>query len=89
MAVRHGGATPLAPGRTAVKTRHLRVGRRFIDEDDPRRIEVELPFEPGLAGRVHRAAALFGSVRGLFLRVILRRLKNRQGVPIPAATPCA
>ena len=42
MAVRRGGATALAPARTAVKARHLDVRRRFVDEDDPRRVEVEL-----------------------------------------------
>src|SRR5271169_4696622 len=54
-----------------------------------RRIEFELPFEPRLARRVHRAAALLGGVRRLFLRVILRRLKNRQSVPMATATPRA
>src|ERR1700733_9163263 len=39
------------------------------------------------ARRVRRAAALFGGMRGLFLRVILRRLKNRQSVPMATATP--
>ena len=87
MAMRHGGAASLAPGRTAVKARHLGVRGGLVDEDDPRRIEVELSFKPRLARRVHRAAALFGGMRRLFLRVILRRLKNRQSVPMATATP--
>ena len=61
--------------------------RGLVDKDDPRRIEIELSFKPRLARRVHRAAALFGGMRGLFLRVILRRLKNRQSVPMATATP--
>jgi hypothetical protein len=61
--------------------------RRLVDEDDLRRIEVDLPFKPRLTRRVHRAAALFGGVRRLFLRVILRRLKNRQSVPLATGTP--
>ena len=82
MAMGHGGAASLASGCTTVKARHLGVRGGLADEDDPRRIEVELPFKPPLARRVPRAAALFGGVRRLFLRVILRRLKNRQSVPI-------
>ena len=57
MAMGHGGAASLASGRTTVKARHLGVGGGLVDEDDPRRIEVELSFEPRLARlRVHRAA---------------------------------
>ena len=55
--------------------------------DDALRIEVELFFEPRFARRVHHAAALLGGVRRPFLRVILRRLKNRQSVPMATATP--
>ena len=66
MAMGHGGAASLAPGRTTVKARHLGVRGGLVDEDDPRRIEVELSFKPRLARRVHRAAALFGGVRRLF-----------------------
>ena len=87
MAMRHGSAASLASGRTTVKARHFGVGGGLVDEDDARRIEVELPFEPRLARRVHRAATLFGGVRRLFLRVILRRLKNRQSVPMATVTP--
>ena len=49
MAMGHGGAASLASGRTTVKARHLGVGGGLVDEDDPRRIEVELSFEPRLA----------------------------------------
>ena len=66
MAMGHGGAASLASGCTTVKARHLGVRGGLVDEDDPRRIEVELPFKPPLARRVHRAAALFGGVRRLF-----------------------
>jgi hypothetical protein len=45
----------------------------------------QLSFKPRLTRRVHRAAALFGGVRRPFLRVILRRLKNRQSVPMATA----
>ena len=49
MAMGHGGAASLAPGRTTVKARHLGVGGGLVDEDDVRRIEVELSFKPRLA----------------------------------------
>ena len=87
MAMGHGGAASLAPGRTTIKARHLGVRGGLVDEDDARRIEIELSFKPRLARRVHRVAALFGGVRRLFLRVILRRLKNRQSVPMATTTP--
>ena len=87
MAMGRGGAASLAPWRTTVEAGHLGVRGGLVDEDDPRRIEVELSFKPRLARRVHCAAALFGRVRRLFLRVILRRLKNRQSVPMAMATP--
>jgi hypothetical protein len=62
---------------------------RFVNEHDPLRVEVELTFEPGFARRVHRAATLLCGMRRLFLRVILRRLKNRHSVPMPTLTPCS
>src|SRR5277367_2119114 len=83
------GTASLAPRRATVKARHFGVRGGLVDEDEPGRIELELPFEPRFARPVHRAAALFGGVRRLFLRVILRRLKNRQSVPMATATPCA
>ena len=84
MAMRYGAriAHPWAP---TVKARHFGVRGGLVDEDDPRRIEVELSLKPCLTRCIHRAATLFGGVRRLFLRVILRRLKNRQSVP--TATP--
>ena len=63
--------TAFAPGRTTVKACHLGVGGGLVDEDDAGRIEIELPLKPRLTRRIHRAAALFGGVRRLFLRVIL------------------
>jgi hypothetical protein len=49
MAMGHGGAASLAPLRTTVKARHLGVRGGLVDEDDVRRIEVELSFKPRLA----------------------------------------
>ena len=66
MAMGHGSAASLSPRRTTVKARHLGVRGGLVDEDDPRRIEVELSFKPRLARRVHRATALFGGVRRFF-----------------------
>jgi hypothetical protein len=49
MAMGHGGAASLTPGRTTVKARRLGVGDGLVDEDDPHRIEVGLSFKPRLA----------------------------------------
>ena len=42
----------------------------LVDEDQALGVEIELPFEPGLALLRDVGAALLGSVRGLFLRVM-------------------
>jgi hypothetical protein len=76
MAMWYGGTASLAPGRTTIKTRHLGVRGGLVDEDDPRRIEVELPFKPRLTRRVHRVAALFGGVRRLFFARDLATLEE-------------
>ena len=86
MAMGHGGAASLASGRTPVKAGHLGVRGGLVDEDDPGRIEVELSFKPSFARRVHRAATVRRRAPS-FLRVILRRLKNRQSVPMATTTP--
>ena len=49
MTVGHGSAASLAPRGATVKARHFGVRSGLVDEDDARRIEVELPFEPRLA----------------------------------------
>jgi hypothetical protein len=59
MAMGHGGA---ASGRAIIEARHLVFAPCLVDEDDPPRIEVELPFKPSLTRRVHRVAALFSRV---------------------------
>jgi hypothetical protein len=46
MAIGHGGAASLTPGRTTVKARHLGARGGLVDENDLRRIEVELAFKP-------------------------------------------
>jgi hypothetical protein len=86
MAMGHG-ARLRSPWGATVKARHFGVRGGLVDEDDPGRIEIELPFKPRFARRVHRAAALLSGVRRPFLRVILRRLKNRHSVPMAPATP--
>ena len=60
---------------------------RTIDEYQPVRIEVRLRLEPGLAPPQDVRAVLLRSMGGLFLRVIRRRSKKRQSVPMPASTP--
>jgi hypothetical protein len=57
--VGHRGAASLAPRRATVKGRHLGVGGGLVDEDDPRRIEVD--FNLGMAvlvSIIHSAAMI-------------------------------
>jgi len=72
MAVGHGSAASLAPRRATIEARHFGVRGGLVDEDDPCRIEVELPFEPRLTRRVHRAAALLGGGYLLFIDTLAR-----------------
>ena len=76
MAMGHGGAASLAPVRATVEAGHLGVRGGLVDEDDPRRIEVELSFKPRLARRVLRVATLFGGVRRLFFARDLAALEE-------------
>ena len=62
---------PLAPAAAAVTARH--VGRRpgFVDQDETRRVEVELAIEPVLARFQDIGAILLGRVTGLFMRDLM------------------
>ena len=68
--VRDARAQALAPPAAAMAAGHVRRGPGLIDEDQPLGVEVELPLEPFRATLHDVGAVLFGSVRGLFLRVI-------------------
>jgi hypothetical protein len=68
--------------------RHVRRGPSLVDEDQSVGVEVELALEPVPAAGEDVRPVLFGGVRGLFLRVMPCRSKNRHKVPIPTATPC-
>lgn len=81
MAMRHAGPQALAAGRSSVPPCHVRRGPGLVDEDEARRIEIELLVEPLLAAPQDIRPLLLGSVRRLFLRVIRRRAKKRHSVP--------
>ena len=70
MAMRITHPQPLATSAAAMTAGH--VGRRpcLVDEDEPRRVEVELAIEPVLARTQDVGAILLDRVAGLFLRVI-------------------
>jgi len=53
-------------------------GKRLVDEHQSIRIKIELTLEPGPAPAKDVGPLLLGGVRGLFLRVMLWRSKNRQ-----------
>ena len=87
MAVRNRGKTALSFWSPPIEACHLGGGVRFVDEDQPFRIKVELPLEPCFASSLHVAALLLGGMRRLFLYVMRRRSKKRHSVLMPALTP--
>ncbi len=70
MSVRHARAQSLAAPAAPMPTRHVGGGPGLVDEDEALGIEVELTVEPGFTALQDVGPVLFGSVRGLFLRVI-------------------
>lgn len=72
-----GDAAALAARRSPVTPRHLRVGCGSVEEDEPVRIEIELPFEPGQTGCLHVRSILLGRMADGFLRMMPWRLKMR------------
>jgi hypothetical protein len=70
MSVRNADPQALTARSATVTARHVGGGPGLVDEDQALGVEIELPFEPGLALLRDVGAALLGSVRGLFLRVI-------------------
>jgi hypothetical protein len=81
MAVRHAHAQPLAARRSPVAARHVGGGPSLVDKNEALRVEFELSFEPVLAPLYDVRSILLAGVRGLFLRVILWRSRNRQSAP--------
>ena len=69
VAVWHAGPAAFAPRRPSAQTSHLGRQSGFIDEDQLRRIEVELAVEPGAAAPQDVGAVLLQCMRGLFLNV--------------------
>ena len=70
MSVRNADPQALTARSATVTARHVGGGPGLVDEDQALGVEIELPFEPGLALLRDVGAALLGSVRGLFLRVM-------------------
>jgi hypothetical protein len=88
MAMGYADAEPLAAPAAPMASGHVGRSPRLVDEDQPRRVEVELTLEPLLATRQHVGAVLLGRVRSLFLRVTAWRAKKRWIVPKPKMRPC-
>jgi hypothetical protein len=80
VSVRDGGAQALALERTAAESRNVGRYPRLIDEDEPFRVEVELPFEPVFAPLGDVGAGLLARVRGLFLKVSPQRARYSHSV---------
>jgi hypothetical protein len=81
MAMGHTHAQPLAARRPPVPARHVGGGPSLVDKDEALRVEIELSLEPVLAPLHDVRSILLAGVRGLFLRVILWRSRNRQSAP--------
>lgn len=69
MAVRSVADQSLAFGRTAAQPRQIGFGGRFVDEDQPRRVERALAPLPAASGPRHVRPVLFGRMERLFLYV--------------------
>lgn len=67
----HGGTQPLATSTPPVASCHIRGSPGFINEDQPRRIEIGLGIEPLLPSCQDVRPVLFRRVSGLFFHVIL------------------
>ena len=87
MPVRHASAKPFSARGAAIAAGHVRRCPGLIDEDELLRFEIELPLEPVLASLQDVGPVLLGCVRGLFLRVMPRRAKNRHSVPTATSVP--
>jgi hypothetical protein len=81
VAVRHADAQALPVRGAAMAAGHVGLRPGLVDEDQPRGVEVGLGVEPGLPAYQDVGTILLAGVRGLFLRVIRRRAKNRCSVP--------
>ena len=67
--MRDAGPTTLAARRSSTQAGHLRGQSGLIDEDQSRRIEIELAIEPVPASLQDIGALLLQRVGGLFLNV--------------------
>src|SRR5271154_7306479 len=81
MTMRHAHAQPLAARRPPVPARPVGGGPSLVHKDEALRVEIELSLEPVLAPLHDVRSILLAGVRGLFLRVILWRSRNRQSAP--------
>ena len=89
MAMWHGGAASFTGRRAATQAGHLGGSSRFINEDEPPGIKIELPLEPGLAGGPHIVALLLARMRCLFLNVMPRLSKKCQTVALQTGSRCS
>jgi hypothetical protein len=69
MPVRGVADQPFALGRAAAQTRHVRLGRRLVDKDQPGRVERALAAFPAAPGLGDVGTALLGRMERLFLYV--------------------
>jgi hypothetical protein len=68
VAMRHAGPAAFTALTTSAPPRHLGVRARFINEDQPFWLQIELPLEPCFAASCDAGAVLLVGVRRLFLK---------------------
>ena len=79
-----------ASERTTAQTRHVRLGRRFVDEDEPGRVERALATFPSASGFGDVRPVLFCRVERLFLYVSPILVRTQWIAPIvqPSSNFC-
>jgi hypothetical protein len=72
---------------TAAQTRHIRLGRRFVEEDKPGRVDPSLTALPAPAGPRDIRPVLFRRMERLFLYVRSMRANTQWIAPIVQFSP--
>jgi len=82
MSVRSVANQSFTAQRATPQTRHVGLGRRLVDEDQPGRVEPALAAPPPSPGQSYIGALLLGRMQCLFLYVIPSRPKAQWIAPM-------
>jgi len=87
MPPRDADPQPLPFRSAPAQARHVGRSACFVDEDEPRRVELELVLKPVLAPLQDIRPVLLRGMGGLFFTVMLQRSRKVQIVPTLALMP--